>query len=59
MKSPTQSTIKSHCPECGELAFLPTDIEVGELIDCEHCGVELEVRGTDPAILMVFEEEEK
>lgn len=47
------------CLECGHSLILPSDIEVGEVLDCPNCGVELEVKGTHPPVLMIFEEEEK
>ena len=47
------------CVECGSQIALPRDLELGELLDCTNCGVELEVKSTTPPLLMVFEEEEK
>ena len=51
--------MKPACVECGEVLVLPEDLEVGEIIDCENCGVELEVKSKEPLVVMVFEEEEK
>lgn len=47
------------CPECGAPVAVPADALAGELIVCDHCGVELEVHSLDPAELRLFEEEEK
>ena len=47
------------CDACGaalELDFTP---DAGEILDCENCGVELEVLSADPLKTQVFEEEEK
>jgi alpha-aminoadipate carrier protein LysW len=47
------------CPECGEDVQLPADVEEGEIVECENCGVELDVTSVDPLEVMVFEEDEK
>ena len=47
------------CPECGEDVVFPDDVEAGEIIECENCGVELDVTSVDPPEVMVFEEDEK
>ncbi len=47
------------CPACGKDVELEQDIVVGEILYCEHCGVELELIAVDPPRLEVFEEEEK
>jgi alpha-aminoadipate carrier protein LysW len=47
------------CPECGETLEIPDDVEEGEIIDCDNCGVELDVESVEPLRLTVFEEEEK
>lgn len=46
------------CPEC-HAVVRDDDYEIGEVIECPDCGVELEVVGVDPLDLEVFEEEEK
>ena len=38
---------------------VPDDVLEGELIVCDHCGVELEVLSMNPPKLAIFEEEEK
>jgi alpha-aminoadipate carrier protein LysW len=35
------------CPECGG-EFPVANVIVGEILPCPDCGVELEVRSTDP-----------
>lgn len=47
------------CLNCDEMFEIGEDIEVGEVVVCEHCEAELEVVSTDPISLVEFEEEEK
>jgi len=47
------------CTECGQSVAVPSDATPGELVICDHCGVELEVTSMDPPAVAVFEEEEK
>lgn len=47
------------CPECATAIAPPDDAEAGELLICDHCGVELEIVTTAPVTLQVYEEEEK
>ncbi|HMK08980.1 MAG TPA: lysine biosynthesis protein LysW [Anaerolineales bacterium] len=37
------------CPECAATIPLDATTEVGEIIVCPECGVDLEVTGLDPA----------
>ncbi len=37
------------CPECAAEVTLETGTEVGEIIVCPDCGVDLEVTALDPA----------
>lgn len=37
------------CPECDAEITLETGTEVGEIIVCSDCGVDLEVISLDPA----------
>ena len=47
------------CPVCeGSFYVDEDDVEEGDLISCEECGVELEVVTTNPLELEVVEEEE-
>ena len=46
------------CPVCEGTFYLDEeDVEEGDLINCEECGVELEVVSTDPLELEAVEEE--
>ena len=47
------------CPACGEGVDVPADPILGEALFCDNCGAELEVIGTDPVRLDLFEDEEK
>lgn len=47
------------CVICGGELALAASLEVGEIVDCESCGVELELTSKDPVGVAVFEEEEK
>ena len=42
---------ESECVECGGTVTLHDDLEVGEIVDCETCGAELEVVDTSPPVL--------
>ena len=39
------------CVECGAEVSLHENLEAGEIVDCDTCGAELEVIGTDPVDL--------
>jgi len=51
--------MSTNCTICGTKVSVPADAKVGELIDCDNCGVELELRSLEPVSVGVFEEEEK
>lgn len=55
----SKETHATHCTECGGAVPVPVDATPGELIICDHCGVELEVLSMTPLELAIFEEEEK
>lgn len=44
------------CPECDYPIDLDDDVDVGETVQCEECGVELEVVSADPLELAPVEE---
>ena len=46
------------CPECEADVHVDTDADKGETVDCDECGVHLEVVGLDPVELDVVEEED-
>ena len=39
------------CIECGTTVVVPEDVEIGEILDCDICGAELEVVSVDPVAL--------
>ncbi len=47
------------CPECAAELNLAPDVEVGEIVLCPDCGVELEVRNLSPIVLEVAPQEEE
>ncbi len=48
----------AECPECGAELNM-SDVVQGEIIQCEDCGVELEVVSLDPLKLELAPEEEE
>ena len=50
---------KMECIECGAQLDLAPDLEVGEILVCPDCGVELEVMGLDPITLELAPEVEE
>jgi alpha-aminoadipate carrier protein LysW len=45
------------CPECDNPIVVDTDeVEEGETVHCEECGLELEVISTDPLELAPVDE---
>lgn len=51
--------MNTECPECGgNVEFEDTPME-GEIIECEECGVELEVTGLIPLKVEVAPEVEE
>lgn len=44
------------CPECDNPIDLEEEVDEGETVQCEECGVELEVVSTDPIELAPVEE---
>jgi alpha-aminoadipate carrier protein LysW len=47
------------CPECAGQIELSADTEVGEILVCPDCGVELEVMGLGPVKLDLAPEVEE
>ena len=45
------------CPECEADVHVDTDADKGEIVDCEECGIQLEVVGLDPVELDVVDED--
>jgi alpha-aminoadipate carrier protein LysW len=46
------------CPECEADVHVETDVDKGEIVECEECGIQLEVVGLDPVELDIVEEED-
>lgn len=40
------------CPGCEENVLLPDGTEVGEVVSCSQCGMELEVTSISPVTLV-------
>ena len=53
------ATLQAQCPLCAATVSLPDSPEVGELIDCDECGEELEVTSLEPPQLAKAPEEEE
>ena len=49
----------AECPECAASIFLDENVEKGELIECPECGIELEIKSTNPFVLKPAPEEEE
>ena len=47
------------CIECGTEIVLPNDVVENEILDCEACGIELEVISLDPPELALAPEEQE
>lgn len=47
------------CPECGAEIIEESALEEGEIVNCEDCGVELEVISEDPLEFALAPEEEE
>jgi alpha-aminoadipate carrier protein LysW len=47
------------CIECGGKLDLAADVELGEIVVCPDCGVELEVLGLNPISLDLAPEVEE
>lgn len=47
------------CPECEAVVPLEGGVELGEILVCPDCGVELEVTSLDPVALSLAPREEE
>jgi len=47
------------CIECGAALEMAPGVEIGEIIVCSDCGIELEVMGLDPVVLDLAPEVEE
>ena len=46
------------CPECDADVHVDLDVDKGEIVDCDECGVTLEVVGLDPVELDLVQDED-
>lgn len=44
----TKTSTEATCPECEGTIVVPADVMQGEILPCDDCGVELEVRALEP-----------
>ena len=49
----------THCPECEAEITAEPDVELGEILVCPDCGVDLEVTGLEPFTLDMAPMEEE
>ncbi|MCD6225901.1 lysine biosynthesis protein LysW [bacterium] len=49
--------MKIRCPDCQQQITLPQNVVVGDIIECENCGTELEVVRLNPPEVRIVEEE--
>jgi alpha-aminoadipate/glutamate carrier protein LysW len=46
---------KSKCPDCDAELDVPADTEMGEILSCPSCGLELEVKQVDSGCINLQE----
>jgi len=46
------------CPECDGDVQIDAATATGDIIECDNCGVELEVSGLDPVELDILDNDE-
>ncbi len=44
--------MSAKCPSCGASVGLEKDVLTGEIVECEECGEELEVKNEDGTFLL-------
>lgn len=47
----------TECPDCEEQIIIPDDSEVGEIIECQNCGAEMEILSLNPPQVSLIIEE--
>jgi len=45
------------CPDCEETVIIPDDAQVGDLIECQNCGAEMEIISLGPPQVSLIIEE--
>ncbi|MBU2542773.1 lysine biosynthesis protein LysW [Patescibacteria group bacterium] len=53
------ANLTSSCNECDAQVSLGEGTEIGEIITCDDCGTELEVKGLCPVVLENAPQEEE
>lgn len=43
-----KKTNQIKCPDCKGNVTLGTKIEVGDIVECENCGTEIEIKSVNP-----------
>jgi alpha-aminoadipate carrier protein LysW len=46
------------CPECDADVHVDLDVDKGEMVNCDECGIKLEVVGLDPVELDIVQDED-
>lgn len=46
-----------NCPDCETEINVPENIHVGQILDCDNCGAEIEVKSTKPFDYELIEDE--
>jgi len=46
-----------NCPDCTTPVNVSLDIKVGEIIECQNCGAEMEIINLKPLEVTLIEEE--
>jgi len=47
------------CPDCGADVTVSETVEQNEILTCDECGSELEVKSLNPIVLEIAPEEEE
>ena len=46
-----------NCPDCEETIIIPDDGQVGEILECQNCGAEVEIVSVNPPQVSLIVEE--
>lgn len=57
-KGEEMKTRMGKCPECGGEVEIYGDMEKGDIIDCDECGIELEITSLKPIKLVDASDDE-
>ncbi len=55
----TTENRKYTCPECQNENEIPADAKVGDVVECDYCGIEFEIVSSENGefVLQIIEEE--